>query len=76
MFKAPETVINSKKRAPVDGAKYDVYTLGLLALEMFSGMSFSKEISKTNLSECKINYWCELIYPCVFSLLAVSVECT
>lgn len=76
IFKPPETSIHSKRRAAVDGSKYDLYTLGLLALDMFTEMSFSKGVSQQDFTSCKTKYWSKIIYPCLFRLLQVRKKLT
>lgn len=72
IFKPPETSIHLKRHAAVDGSKYDLYTLGLLALDMFTQLSFSNEISKQLFMNLKADYWSKIMYPYLFRLLQVS----
>lgn len=76
IFKPPETSINLKRHAAVDGSKYDVYTLGLLALDMFTQLSFSNEISKKLFVNLEADYWSKIMYPYIFRLLQVSKKLT
>lgn len=62
-YRPPEAQRTVDGRAPVNGQKYDIWTLGILALEMFTRQSLFEMIIPN------IKNWSEQVYPFIFYIL-------
>lgn len=52
----------------VDGQKFDVWCIGTMAFEMFSGLTLYRKMKKR---KCRSNDWHKEVYPVLKKLLQV-----
>lgn len=66
-YRPPEAQFTREGQIPVNGIKYDIWTLGVLALEMFT----RKMLSEALLNSASVRYfnWEEKIYPIMLQIL-------
>lgn len=71
MYRPPEGICNaSGNQAVVNGFQYDVYTIGMLCLELFTEQAFGHSQDMGQIRP----RWTADLYPKIFDILQVGVD--
>lgn len=64
-FRPPESYSALGGKFPVEGKAFDLWCLGLLSIELFSGKYLARKVSD------EVHSWSDIIYPNMFKILQV-----